>query len=189
MKTGPESPRRKSAGTGALGCLALAAAAPVASGSYARQAPTLVAGQSTHQLTAWIRETGNNHGQLFAIIDKKAALLHVFDGVGKPLGSSPVLLGLAVGDDSVPGIGERKMSAILPAERTTPAGRFFRSPAAIFRARTLSGLTTMQPFSCTGSVPATRPTGAWSAWQRRLRSTIESPTAASMCLPRFTTLS
>jgi len=35
-----------------------------------------------------------------------------------------VLLGLARGDDSVPGIGERKIAEILPFERTTPAGRF-----------------------------------------------------------------
>ena len=50
--------------------------------------------------------------------------MHVFDAVGTLRGSSPVLLGMAVGDDSVPGIGERKMSEIRPEERTTPAGRF-----------------------------------------------------------------
>jgi hypothetical protein len=42
-------------------------------------------------------------------------------------GSAPALLGLAHGDDSVPGIGERKLSTILPGERTTPAGRFVAS--------------------------------------------------------------
>jgi hypothetical protein len=35
-----------------------------------------------------------------------------------------VLLGLGRGDGSVPGIGNRKLSSIRPAERTTPAGRF-----------------------------------------------------------------
>ena len=138
MKTRPESLGRKPADTGAFCCFALAAwlfmpvaataAAPVASGSSVRQVQSLAAGQSTHLLTAWILETGNNLGKPFAIIDKKAAMLHVFDGAGKPRGSSPVLLGLAVGDDSVPGIGERKMSDILPAERTTPAGRFVSEP-------------------------------------------------------------
>ena len=39
-----------------------------------------------------------------------------------------MLLGLARGDDSVPGIGERKMSEIRPEERTTPAGRFNSEP-------------------------------------------------------------
>ena len=40
------------------------------------------------------------------------------------LGQTPVLLGLAQGDLSVPGIGERAMADIQPHERTTPAGRF-----------------------------------------------------------------
>ena len=71
-----------------------------------------------------------HHGQPFAIIDKKAAMLHVFDAAGTLRGSSPVLLGLAVGDDSVPGIGQRKMADIKPSERTTPAGRFASEPGA-----------------------------------------------------------
>ena len=80
------------------------------------------------QVTSWIRTTGDHHGLAFAIIDKKAATLHMFDAAGTLRGSSPVLLGLAVGDESVPGIGERKMSDIRPDERTTPAGRFASEP-------------------------------------------------------------
>ena len=53
-------------------------------------------------MTAWIRATRNHQGMPFAVIDKKAAMLHVFDVAGRPLGASRVLLGLAVGDDSVP---------------------------------------------------------------------------------------
>ncbi|WP_307644052.1 L,D-transpeptidase [Variovorax boronicumulans] len=70
----------------------------------------------------------DNQGQAFAVIDKKNARVFVFDGAGKLRGDSPVLLGLAHGDDSVPGIGERKMSDIRPDERTTPAGRFASEP-------------------------------------------------------------
>lgn len=88
------------------------------------KAPQVLMGQDAQQLSAWIRATGNNHAQPFALIDKKAASVHIFDATGTLRGSSPVLLGLAVGDDSVPGIGERKMSQIQPEERTTPAGRF-----------------------------------------------------------------
>ena len=33
-------------------------------------------------------------------------------------------MGAARGDDTVPGIGDRKIGEILPHERTTPAGRF-----------------------------------------------------------------
>lgn len=68
--------------------------------------------------------TQDTQGLPFAIIDKPRARIYVFDPAGRLQGSAPVLLGLAKGDRSVPGIGERKMSQIRPHERTTPAGRF-----------------------------------------------------------------
>lgn len=71
-----------------------------------------------------IVQARDNRGMAFAIVDKKNARLHAFAPNGTLTGSSAVLLGLAKGDDSVPGIGERPMSDIKPAERTTPAGRF-----------------------------------------------------------------
>lgn len=58
------------------------------------------------------------------IIDKRQAHLWVFDGSGKPQGNAPVLLGVARGDDTAPGIGDKKLSEIKSEERTTPAGRF-----------------------------------------------------------------
>jgi hypothetical protein len=70
----------------------------------------------------------DNRNAPFAIVDKKNARVLVFDAAGRLQGSSPVLLGLARGDESVPGIGERKMSEIRPEERTTPAGRFETEP-------------------------------------------------------------
>lgn len=70
----------------------------------------------------------DNAGAAFAVVDKKAASVFVFDAQGKLLGASPVLLGLARGDDSVPGIGERPMAEVRPEERTTPAGRFASEP-------------------------------------------------------------
>ena len=51
-------------------------------------------------------------------------MFYVFDIAGGLRGASPVLLGSAVGDDGVPGIGSRPIPQILPQERTTPAGRF-----------------------------------------------------------------
>lgn len=77
---------------------------------------------------------GDNNGGPFAVVDKQLARVYVFHGNGTLAGSSPVLLGLARGDKSVPGIGERKMSEIRPEERTTPAGRFASEPG-----RNLSG--------------------------------------------------
>lgn len=72
----------------------------------------------------WVMASADNRGQSFVIVDKKAAEVFVFDGQGRVLGSAPALLGLAVGDDSIPGIGEMPLSAIRPQDRTTPAGRF-----------------------------------------------------------------
>lgn len=70
----------------------------------------------------------DTHGRPFAVVDKQRARVHVFAADGTLQGSSPVLLGLAKGDDSVPGIGERKMAEIRRHERTTPAGRFTTEP-------------------------------------------------------------
>jgi len=77
---------------------------------------------------------GDNKAGPFAVVDKKQARVFIFQGDGALLASSPVLLGLARGDVSVPGIGERKMSDIKPHERATPAGRFASEPG-----RNLSG--------------------------------------------------
>jgi len=44
------------------------------------------------------------------------------------LGTTPVLVRAAIGDDSIPSIGTRPMSQISPNERTTPEGRFRMEP-------------------------------------------------------------
>jgi hypothetical protein len=76
------------------------------------------------QVADWVLNSGNNRKLSFMIIDKTKAKAFVFHPDGQLRGAAAVLLGEAVGDDSVPGIGERALSAILPHERTTPAGRF-----------------------------------------------------------------
>jgi hypothetical protein len=76
------------------------------------------------QLADWILDSDNNRRLPFLVIDKKQARVFAFHADGRLRGAAPVLLGLAVGDDSVPGIGQRKLSTIRPDERTTPAGRF-----------------------------------------------------------------
>ena len=72
----------------------------------------------------WVAYSGDNRALPFIIVDKVQAKVLVFDPEARLLGASPALLGLAKGDDSVPGIGERPMAEIRPEERTTPAGRF-----------------------------------------------------------------
>ena len=75
-------------------------------------------------MAAWVLATDDNQGRPFIIVDKKNAKVFVLDGNGQLLGATPALLGLSRGDDSAPGIGDRKLSDIRPEERTTPAGRF-----------------------------------------------------------------
>jgi hypothetical protein len=72
----------------------------------------------------WVADSRDSAGNDFVIVDKKYARIYVFDGEARLRGSAPILLGAAVGDDSVPGIGLRPISEVLPEERTTPAGRF-----------------------------------------------------------------
>ena len=82
------------------------------------------ASKDARHVAHWVVDSGDNLNKPFVIIDKRDARVFVFDANGMLRGESPALLGLAIGDHSVPGIGTKKMSAIRPEERTTPAGRF-----------------------------------------------------------------
>ena len=79
---------------------------------------------ATSRVIEWIAATNDNDTLPYLVIDKAAAAVLVFDAEGTLLGASPVLIGVAQGDDSSPGIGSKDLSKIGPAERTTPAGRF-----------------------------------------------------------------
>jgi hypothetical protein len=85
------------------------------------------ASPESRKLADWVIDSANNGKLPFMIIDKVQARVYMFDAQGQLRGAASALLGLAVGDDSVPGIGQRKLSSIRPAERTTPAGRFVAS--------------------------------------------------------------
>jgi hypothetical protein len=82
------------------------------------------ASQDVRDLADWAKASCDNHTLPFVIIDKINARVFVFDRRGDIRGATAALLGLGRGDDSVAGIGHRKLSTITPAERTTPAGRF-----------------------------------------------------------------
>lgn len=82
------------------------------------------ASREARQVADWVVDAGDNRSMPFVIVDKTNAKVFVFDADGRLRGAAPALLGLALGDDSVPGIGDRKLSSIRPEERTTPAGRF-----------------------------------------------------------------
>ncbi len=87
----------------------------------------VIASSAASEVAAWVRETADNQGLPFLIIDKVSAQVLAFDPEGQLLGAAPALLGLARGDISPPGIGDRPLSTIRPEERITPAGRFMAS--------------------------------------------------------------
>lgn len=86
-----------------------------------------VPSSESRKLADWVVDSADNGKLPFMIIDKVQARVFMFDAQGQLRGAASALLGLAVGDHTVPGIGQRKLSSILPAERTTPAGRFVAS--------------------------------------------------------------
>ena len=114
----------------AIGLVAAVLAAPATASDAAAGAPQRAGVQDAapseeaRQLTDWIVDANNNRGLPFLVVDKKQAMVFAFHADGRLRGMAPALLGMAVGDDSAPGIGQRKLAAIRPDERTTPAGRF-----------------------------------------------------------------
>ena len=82
------------------------------------------ASNDVRRVAHWVAASGDNGGLPYIIIDKIQAKVFVFDNTGRLRGATLALLGKARGDDTVPGIGSRKLSTIRPNERTTPAGRF-----------------------------------------------------------------
>lgn len=106
----------------AAGAYAIAPVPPTRRASFERES----ASRDAARVADWVVRSGDNDNGLmpFMIVDKVAAKVFVFEADGKLRGAAPALLGLARGDDSVPGIGDRPLSDIRPEERTTPAGRF-----------------------------------------------------------------
>jgi hypothetical protein len=86
------------------------------------------ASDDARRVAQWVARTGDHQRLHFVILDKKNAKVFVFGPDAKLRGASPVLLGYAPGDDTVPGIGKRPIDQVKPHERTTPAGRFVAEP-------------------------------------------------------------
>jgi hypothetical protein len=123
-------------------CIGLVAAIPFMPPAHADDALTASASANAEQVSApvtfagliapdgvkkfagWVLNSGDNRGLPFVIIDKSDAKVFVFDKSGAILGTAGILIGLARGDDSIPGIGTMPLAKITPDMRTTPAGRF-----------------------------------------------------------------
>lgn len=75
-------------------------------------------------LAGWVVATRDSQGYPFAIMDKAAAQVLVFDGDGRLRGAAPALFGSATGDHTAPGVAGLALREIPGRDRTTPAGRF-----------------------------------------------------------------
>lgn len=97
---------------------------PVKLAFFGKERPT----EAVRQVANWSVYSGDHQKMAFVIVDKKDARVWVFKPDGKLVSSTPALLGAAIGDASVPGIGEKPLSQVKPEEKTTPAGRFIAEP-------------------------------------------------------------
>ena len=83
-----------------------------------------VASADARHVANWALYSGDNQSKSVVVVDKKAARVYVFSPQGELQGATSALLGSAHGDHTVPGIGDKPLSQVLPEEKTTPAGRF-----------------------------------------------------------------
>ena len=114
---------------------AFASGVETASAAHARDVPDpgmqdlrqASASDEVRYVAQWVADSGDNAGMPYIIIDKVNARVFVLDVHGRLQGAAPALLGMVAGDGTAPGLGDQKLSAIRPEERTTPAGRFVAS--------------------------------------------------------------
>jgi hypothetical protein len=124
--------------------------------------------QDVRQLAQRVRDTADHDQRPFAIVDKRAALLAVFDADGRLAGSTAALLGSSYGDSSVDGVGERaQRGALQPGDATTPAGRFVSQPGHNHTGEAVVWVDLESAFA----IHRLRPGPARAARARRLAST------------------
>jgi hypothetical protein len=82
------------------------------------------ASPDARQVANWAFYTADHGSHAVVVVDKTQARVFVFAPDGRLQGATPALLGSAHGDHTVPGVGDKPLSQVLPEERTTPAGRF-----------------------------------------------------------------
>ena len=82
------------------------------------------ASADARHIAHWALHSGDNQNRAVVVVEKKDAKVFVFDHRGALQGATPALMGSAIGDHSVPSVGDKPVAQVLPEERTTPAGRF-----------------------------------------------------------------
>jgi len=114
----------KRAAASSIEKIATAASPLVKRPDFGKERPS----KDSYEVAQWVLNSGDNEGASFVIVDKAKARVYVFGVDGKLRGAAPALLGLAKGDETYPGVGDRELSNIAEHERTTPAGRYVAEP-------------------------------------------------------------
>jgi hypothetical protein len=87
---------------------------------FASEAPS----PDARRLANWVADSRDNAGHAFVVLDKREAKVFLFRPDARLLAAAPTVIGSAIGDDTVPGSGDKPLSALSPEEKTTAAGRF-----------------------------------------------------------------
>jgi hypothetical protein len=116
------------AAAGCTAAIVLALAQP-ASASGSKEFWKTRPSSDARQLVDWVLKSGDPQGRPFAVVDKRAAHIYIFNADGSLASHSQALLGSTFGDHTVPGVGQRAQTGFVDEdERTTPAGRFEATP-------------------------------------------------------------
>jgi hypothetical protein len=84
-----------------------------------------VVSSEVQHIADWAVHSGDHARLPFIIVDKVNATATAFDASGKLIRTTPVLLGMGIGDTFPPGVMNMDMYHTQPWQRITPAGRFF----------------------------------------------------------------
>jgi hypothetical protein len=107
---------------------AVAMTAPPVGGAPAAEKRADIRGErlsaDVQHIADWAVHSGDHNGMPFIIVDKVNATAVAFDRTGKLLRTTPVLIGMGVGDAFEPGVLHMDMYDTKPSQRITPAGRY-----------------------------------------------------------------
>ena len=81
--------------------------------------------RGVQHIAEWAVHSGDHQRLPFIIVDKPNATATAFDAQGRLIRTTPVLLGMGIGDEFAPGVVDMDMYQTQPWQRITPAGRFF----------------------------------------------------------------
>jgi hypothetical protein len=94
--------------------------APALGADFRGETPSL----DVQHIADWAVHSRDHKGLPFIVVDKVNATAVAFDRTGRLLRTTPVLVGMGVGDTFEPGVLGMNMYETKPSQRITPAGRY-----------------------------------------------------------------